>query len=172
MAHSKSLVYAFNVEQLVHSFHAKATEILERNVETSGGGYENTDNTVAKLFKEIKIMFENLPSRIEHRIDPSRRRNPRNMNPMLFEEFIHVGRMGGNWELGFLMALSLVKESLPWFYEVGVETFRAMRSTKSVIEKKKIITSFEEAVNMLGHPMIEGFFSSKETYILVDPAEK
>ena len=59
-----------HVEKLVQDFHKKASEIVKKiEKQPEKGNKETNENIVAKLFEEVKIMFETLPSRIENRID-------------------------------------------------------------------------------------------------------
>lgn len=115
------------VEPLVKVFHSKAAEIIAKNSEPkTEENQETKDNIiVAKLFEEVKIMFENLPSRIENRLDPERRKRQK-MHPMMFEEMLHVEFKSNDSSLGFLIMLSLFKEDYPWLYEIGLETYKTL----------------------------------------------
>ena len=143
------------VAQLVQSFHKKALEILAKNKEqTKESSEETNENIVAKLFEEIKIMFESLPSRIENRIDPESKRRRRKFHPMMFEEFMHMGMESKDPNLAFLMMISMFKDDFPWLYEIGLETYKSLKTAKTMTEKKKTISSFERALEMFGHPMM------------------
>ena len=64
-----------HVEELVKSFHSKVTAIVEKIKQpTTTPVQETSDNIVAKLFEEVKIMFESLPSRIDSSIGNDSRR--------------------------------------------------------------------------------------------------
>lgn len=159
------------VKQLVDSFVAKAAEITEKyknkTVATDSNEKED-ENSVAKLFEEVKIMFDSLPSRIENRLDPESKRRRRKFHPLMFEEIIHFGIVNEDPNIGFLMFLGLYKEDFPWFYEVGMETYRGLKTTKSAAEKEKLIRNLERAIEMLGHPMMREFYGeSKESYYLL-----
>jgi hypothetical protein len=119
----------------------------------------------SKLFKEFTMMMEELSSKI-NRLDPEFRRGRRKLHPMMFEEMMHMGMETGDQNLGFLMMLSFFKDDFPWIYEIGLETFRGLKSTKSKTEKLKLIQSFERSFEMIGHPMMREFHgNSEEIYI-------
>ena len=100
---------------------------------------EYNENDTPKLFEEIKVMFQDLPSRIESRIDPEYRdgkRRKRRIHPMMVEELI---RMTPNPYIGMLIALGLVKDKMPWLYELGTETLKVIKSDTSLKEKEKAV---------------------------------
>jgi hypothetical protein len=147
------------VEQLVEAFHKKAAEIVSKYSEmTTPVIQESNDNiVVAKLFEEIKIMFENLPTRIENRIEPNEKRRRRKFHPMMMEDMMHLGMKSGDSSVGFLIMLSFFKEDYPWLYEIGLETYRGMKNAKTVSERKKLISTFEKTLEIMGHPMMMEF---------------
>jgi hypothetical protein len=151
------------VKVLVEKFVAKSKEITD-NVEKQSNGKDTEtvdENSVAKLFEEVKIMFNALPSRIENRVDPHRRKK-RRFHPMMFEEMLHIGRESKDSLLGFLMMISLFKDDYPWLYEVGLETYRNLKSFKTVGQRKKAIHTFENALEMAGHPIMREFQDKSE----------
>lgn len=115
----------------------------------------------SKLYKEFTMMIEELSSKI-NRLDPEFRRGRRKIHPMMFEEMMHMGMKTGDQNLGFLMMLSFFKENFPWVYEVGIETYRGLKSTKSQTEKLKLIHSFERTFEIIGHPMMMEFYGKSE----------
>jgi hypothetical protein len=158
------------VETLVASFHKKASEIIDKTEKQPEKTEKSSkEDIVAKLFEEVKIMFETLPSRIENRIEPEYKRKKRKFHPMMLEELMHIGK--GDPTISFLMTVSFYKEDFPWFYEIGLETFRGLKTAKNALEREKLIISFEHAVEMLGHPMMREFHNdSKENYFLFKEA--
>lgn len=120
----------------------------------------------SKVFLELKEMLENLPSRIEGRFDLDPRRRRRKFHPMMFDELMHMEMKIEDPNLSFLMMISMVKDDFPWLYEIGLETYKGLKSSKSKAEKIKLVQSFERAFEMLGHPMMREFYSkSEEMYI-------
>jgi hypothetical protein len=159
------------VKQLVDGFITKAKAITERfeNQKATAEKPEKEDeNSVAKLFEEVKIMFDSLPSRIENRIDPESRRRRRKFHPMMLEEISHLGFSSDDPGIAFLMLLGVYREDLPWFYEVGMETYRGLKTSKTAAERDKLIRNFERCVEMLEHPMVRDFYGgSKDSYYML-----
>lgn len=156
------------VGQLVENFSKKANSIITKTQkQLSKTPEENNDNIVAKLFEEVKIMFESLPSRIESKIDPDYKRRRRRFRPMMMDEMMHIGMKSGDTDLGFLMMISFFRDDMPWLYEVGMETYRGLKTAKTITEKKKLFSNFEKATQLLSSPMLMEFTGgSEEQYMM------
>lgn len=157
------------VRLLVENFVKRCVEINEKLKQQNNNNTEESidENSVAKLFEEIKIMFDSLPSKIENRVDPDRR-NRKRLHPMMLDELIHLEFADDDPNLSFLMFISFFKSDLPWFYEIGMETYRGLKNAKTANEREKIIRNFDKATEILGHPMIRGIYgNNKEMYILL-----
>ena len=150
-----------HVEQLVQSFHKKANEIVAKD-ESKVTVQETNENIVAKLFEEVKIMFETLPSRIENRIEPDFRKKKRKYHPMMMHELMDIGMENKDPTLSFLMIISIYRDDFPWIYEIGLDTYRGLKAAKSILEKKKLISGFEKAFDMLGHPMMREMYGKSD----------
>lgn len=74
------------------------------------------DTPVAMLFEEIKIMFQDLPSRIDRNISNNGNKRFRKFHPMIFDEMAQITK---DENLGFLMALSIFRNDIPWIYDIG-----------------------------------------------------
>src|SRR5437868_15488724 len=83
------------------------------------------ESSVAKLFEEVKVMFQDLPSRIEGQIDPLRHRRRRRLHPMMVEELMHMTKPDD--PIGLLATLGLFREDMPWLYELGIAVYRAIQ---------------------------------------------
>lgn len=157
------------VKQLVEMFYTKAQEIISAQTqEEIDSPSENiNENIVGKLFEEVKIMFDSLPSRIENRVSPDRRKYRR--HPHMFEEILRMGDMElDDPSIVFLIAISLYKEEIPWLYEIGMETYRILKESKNKNSKERAIYTFHKAVDMLGNPMMRELYGeSKDTYMLI-----
>ncbi len=152
-----------DIEPHVQLFHKKATEIVTKNqTPLATATPESNESVVPKLFEEIKIMFENLPNRIESRIEPDFRRRKRKYHPMMLEEIMHFGMESKDSNIAFLMMVSIYKEDFPWFYEIGLETYKSLKVAKSAAERKKLLTTFERAFEMLGHPVLREMFGKSD----------
>lgn len=129
---------------------------------------EYNENDTPKLFEEIKVMFQDLPSRIESRIDPEfrDRKRRRRFHPGMIEELM---QMTPNPIVGMLMTLGLVRDKMPWIYELGTEVIKILKSDLPRKEKELAVMEFEEIIEMTTHhPMMEEFYmmNSKEDFIL------
>jgi len=121
------------IEMQVKAFFEKATQLLA-DVDKGPTEDEKTpvdDTSVAKLFEEVKVMFQDLPSRVEDRISdavrPFKRRKGRMFHPMMLEDMMHMSG-DPNDPIGILLAASMVREEWPWFYEIALEAYRAIKS--------------------------------------------
>ncbi|HEX7868632.1 MAG TPA: toll/interleukin-1 receptor domain-containing protein [Chryseobacterium sp.] len=157
-------------EFLVDKFIKKVTEITEKIKATTSVEKEsyNDEISTAKLFEEVKIMFDSLPSRIENRLDPEFRRRKRKIHPSMLNEIMHFGFEVSDPAVGFMIFISFYRDDFPWFYEIGMETYRGLKSAKTVNDRDRIVRTFERAMEMLTHPIMrESYGESKEIYILL-----
>lgn len=157
----------------VGKFKVKAGEIIEKLKSTEDKKSENKndvsindiENSSAKLFEEIKVMFQDLPSRIDKtsRVDGKRRR--RKIHPLIIDELIH---MSPNPVIGVKIALSLYKEKMPWVYDEGMALINKAASTKNHMLNHKVMADFEEMLMVsFRHPFIEEvFMDGEEDYLL------
>lgn len=127
---------------------------------------ESEESAVAKLSEEMK----SLPSRVAERLaesgEPFRRRRMRRMHPMMIEEILHMAGEPGD-PVGILMAASLIRDDLPWLYELAMEVYRAAKEgdSESIENEMRRLRRFSELA-MRG-PMMEEFdFGSKESHIV------
>ena len=116
----------------------------------------------SKYQAELKEMIDILPSKIESRLDSDFRRRRRKFHPGLLEELMFMDMKFDNSYYYFLMVISLVKDDFPWVYEIGLETYRSLKSTKSKIEKRKLIDTFSTVLEMMGHPMMREYYGKSE----------
>jgi hypothetical protein len=123
------------------------------------------DTQTAKLFEEIKIMFQDLPSRIEKNSFTDGNRKSRRLHPMMLEELMHTSKDAST---GFLIILSLFKNDFPWLYELGTELSRHLKTSKPLKDKDLMIHEFERVVQMSTHnPYFEEMFMrNKDDYRL------
>lgn len=127
---------------------------------------ESEESVVAKLSEEMK----SLPSRVAERLaeagEPFRRRRMRRFHPMMIEEILHVAGEPGD-PVGILMAASLIRDDLPWLYELAMEVYRAAKDgDMEGIENEMVrLRRFSEFA-MRGPFMEEFGFGSKEAQML------
>lgn len=157
----------------VEKFKVKAQEIIEklRNSEDnpsdnkSDVNVHDIENSSAKLFEEIKIMFQDLPSRIDKSSRNDGKRRRRNINPKMMDELIH---MSPSPRIGVKIALSLYKEKMPWIYDEGMNLINKALSAKNHTVSRNILTEFEEILMIsFRHPFMEEILiDNEEDYLL------
>lgn len=109
---------------------------------------DEIENSSAKLFEEIKIMFQDLPSRIERNdiSRPSRRR--RRLHPGMIEELMFNAKSPA---FGIRIGLSLMRDLLPWVYDEGCSLLVKMQSARTPATRNKIMVEFEELLMVSTH---------------------
>lgn len=148
----------------------KATEAALLKKLTPGDAKAETkaeidESAIAKLAEEMKA----LPSRVAERLaeigDPWRRRRARRLHPMMFEELMHMSGWPGD-PVAILMAASLVREDMPWLYELAIEVYRAVKdgNLETIEREMKRLRRLSEI--MIRGPIMEEFgFNSKESHM-------
>jgi hypothetical protein len=157
------------IKDQVKVFKQKLTLLLNKQPDTPSDQDElKEDTSIAKLFEEVKIMFQDLPSRIDKRLDPEiMYRRKKRFHPMMFDELMHFSFKTENPYLSFLLMISFFKDDFPWVYEIGLETYRTLKSAKTKGEKQKAILNFEDCLEMFNHPIFKEMYGrSEETYML------
>ncbi len=150
----------------VGKFKESAKKILASLATSTSGSPPNKskqdeiENSSAKLFEEIKIMFQDLPSRIE-RGDISRSsKRRRRFHPGMVEELIFRSKSPF---VGARIGLSMLRESLPWIYDEGSALLTKLQAAKSPGAKKEVLAEFEELLLMNAHnPYIEKYMIDSE----------
>lgn len=158
------------VKMQVEAFKIQAAEILKKQpkIEEKEGELME-DSSVAKLFEEIKIMFQDLPARLEKNNDPSFRRRKFRFHPKMLDELMFMSENSEDTSFGFLVLISLYKDDIPWVYEIGKETYEILKSTKSAQTKEKAISNFRRMIkNTMHHPFFIDMLGSKEQMMILD----
>lgn len=137
----------------VQAFIQKTSQILTELDSDSDG--ETVDETsVAKLFEEVKVMFQDLPSRVENRLDPYRKRKYRRFHPMMFEEMMHISGKSGS-PVSLLMIFSLFRDEAPWLYELALEAYRTLKDGEPE-EIEDAVNNLRRAIDFSRHmPFLE-----------------
>jgi len=150
----------------VEAFKKKAAEIISKNNKATVEEPEKEsveETSVAKLFEEVKIMFEDLPQKIENRVDPEFRRR-RKFHPMMMEELLHMTKEG-NSHIALLMALSFYKNDFPWIYEIGNDTIKLLQTKKTLKEKENAVKEFMNIFEFsFRHPMMREMTMHSKDY--------
>ena len=85
------------------------------------------ESAVAKLAEEMKALPSRVAERLAEGSGPLRRRPKFRFHPMMFEEIMHMSGEPGD-PLAILMAASLVRDEMPWMYELTMEVYRAVKA--------------------------------------------
>ncbi|MFT3962222.1 toll/interleukin-1 receptor domain-containing protein [Propionivibrio sp.] len=114
-----------------------------------------TDETsVARLFEEVKVMVRELPERMEDRIRSATKRTSQKrihrFHPMMFEELLFHPALTETRHgpaTAWLLFISILRDDLPWIYELGLELYQALRSgdPHKISETRKELIAIIEA---------------------------
>lgn len=153
----------------VEAFQARFKDVLAKQ------GHEETvpknvdSSSVAKLFEEVKVMYQDLPGRIESRLDdaPRSRRKHRRFHPEMILDSMHMGRPGENPFLGLLIVLSLYRDELAWMYDMAYDVFVAeeMGDSHKVHRLTRSLLSASHSIRR--NPMFEEMLHSKDSHIFL-----
>lgn len=93
------------------------------------------------------------------------RRLRRRFHPIMFDEMMHMSGDAGD-PIGILLAASMVREDMPWFYEIALEAYHAIKAgdTEAAEREVKYMNRITEAF-MHGSFMEE--FGSKEMHMFM-----
>lgn len=116
----------------VNHFNENIKKILSRkeNEKVSDTNEKIDDASIAKLFEEVKLMFQELPSRIEYRTSSESaitQNRIRQLPPFLIEELVALS-VKLNKPIGILIAFGRFRDAQPWLYEIGKDLYYALES--------------------------------------------
>jgi len=123
------------------------------------------DTSVAKLFEEVKVMFQDLPSRIEGRLDPVRQKRGRRFHPRMVEEFLHMSEKFDE-PTGLLFIIGLFRDELPWLHELGLEFYRAIKAGNQT-QIQKSMKPLMMALDFIRHGPFIDEMHDKESFMIV-----
>lgn len=154
----------------VAQFKSKIDAILANYDDSEDGSAVGSDDaSSAKLFEEVKVMFQDLPSRIESIADPRRRRG-RRMHPALVEEFLFLSTRGEpNVGLATLVLAAPFRDDMPWIYTMATEVYRASLNGDHRAVREAYL-AMQRALNLLrrGGSLVRDMFpSGRELEFLV-----
>ena len=156
----------------VKGFKATEQKLLE-NITEKGTKKEQPpeENLIAKFLEEMKGMVRELPARVTERMgeggDPVRRRRVRRFHPMMFDAIMQMGVEPGD-PIGVLLLASLVRDDIPWFYEMVLEVYHAIRVGDTAAAEREL-RRIEHLSEMVAHgPYLEGLgLGDKEAHMLL-----
>jgi len=154
----------------VGKFKESIEEILKEDASTSTGSQTVTptnDDSSAKLFEEIKVMFKDLPSRIEGKYRQDYRGRKKNkFHPMMINEIMHSSQSG---KASILIGLGVLRDIMPWLYDVGLDTLRTIDSRTPTKVKRQAMREFQEVLDVsTRHPMMREFVDSKQDLMVLE----
>lgn len=154
----------------VQAFKKQAETILKNQPEVERKeGELMEDSSVAKLFEEVKIMFQDLPARIERNIEPGFRKRKMRFHPKMFDEIMFMSERSDETYFGFLIIISMFRDEMPWVYEIGKETFEILKSDKPISIKEKSISDFRKFLKTsFRHPFFMEFGGSKDSMMVLE----
>ena len=159
------------VRAQVQHFRATETSIIKSIVGSTGknaatGSTESEENSVAKLMEEMKTLPSRIAERLSDEGDPLRRRRMRRIHPVMIEEMMHMSGDPGD-PMGILMVASLVREDIPWLYELGMEVYRAAKSGDAETIEREMHRLNNFTKMMMRGPFMEEFgLMSKDYHML------
>ena len=159
------------VQRQVTAFLSEIDPMLQRRA-GSGGESEEVDATAAaKLFEEVKVMFRDLPARVEgHLREHGMSRRRRRLHPMMIEEVFHRAGVEGTENPGaaWLFLSSQVRDELPWLSEVALQLYRAYQTGdgKQVEQAQRTLHEVHRMASHSSRRMMRGP-EDEEMYMLM-----
>ncbi len=136
----------------------------DRLAETAG----EDSSSIAKLFEEIKVMFQDLPSRLERHSDPRRSGKPRRrFHPIMVEEFMHMAGGISDIPIEFLVLSGMFRDAFPWMSELAIEIYRCLRNG-DVDGAQETMKAFHHSMELLAHsPMGREMMQSEGDWMML-----
>lgn len=143
------------VRNQVSSFREKSLPLVTADLIESETEIEADTPSVAKIFEEVKVMFQDLPGRIERRLDPESKRRRRYAAQMMLDLAHHAGReMPPGVQL--LIVAGQFKDDFPWLYDMASDIYRRLNVRPA--SAYDAIAMFEHTFSMtLRHPAFREF---------------
>lgn len=156
------------IKQQVEIFRIKAQEIIKSRQEKSQVAVEKKpidNNESAKLFEEVKLMFIELPSRIENASQRTSNKSVKRLHPGMIEELIHYA-LSRNIEPKVTLQIILTpfKNDFPWIYESGVSLVEKVGKVKH-IQSTKAFNEFMELMDFtFNNPIYRETYRDEHEY--------
>lgn len=136
------------IKTQVEAFIQDVDKILKQNPKQAVPPKGDVDNSsIAKLFEEVKIMFKELPTRMEY-TDSMKYRKRSLFSPELLFRLSRHPAFESRKHLRFLLAIAPFKNVAPWLYDFGKETYDILKSSRSSVEKEKMLDAFKEMIHV------------------------
>ncbi len=126
------------------------------------------------FLEEMKGLVRELPSRIARSArvgegEIPRRRRFRRFHPMMFEEMMHMSGDPAD-PIGILVLASMVREDLPWFYEIALDVYHSLRDGDSGAVEREVVRLRRMSEVMMHGPLSEEMMmglGGKEAYMFL-----
>ena len=142
------------VRRQVKAFLTDIDPLLKQRAEAGAEPEEMDATAAAKLFEEVKVMFRDLPTRVEgHLREHGMTRRRRRLHPMMIEEAFHMARAesGDNLGAAWLLIASLLRDEVPWLSEAALQLHRAYRAG-DVQQVEAAQKDIRDLLRMMRHP--------------------
>jgi TIR domain len=114
---------------------------------------EEIENSSAKLFEEIKIMFQDLPSRIERTENTRPTTKKRRFQFKVMQDLMFGS---GNVLLGLRVGLAMLRDHFPWVYDEGNAFIAKLDGIMNPQERHRACQEFESfLMHSFQHPYVE-----------------
>lgn len=122
------------VRMQVRLFIQSLATILAAKPKKANSDVPAEDQSVAKLFEEVKAMVRELPQKMDAQVRVVSRKSATSRNflrygPKILEEIFHragKGLDGDGQGTRLLILLSFIRDDAPWLHEIGMQIYRAM----------------------------------------------
>ena len=148
------------IKQQVENFKQKCDAILNKRNEKNAPVIEekiSASDDSAKLFEEVKLMFKELPKRIENASQRKSDGKLKRLHPAMFEEIMHYSiRSQIDPKIFMQMLLATLKGDFPWIYEAGI--LLAEKLDKDKVKNVKLTKAFREFKELIVFTFETPFF--------------
>lgn len=127
--------------------------VLQKKIEAipeSESAHKKT-RSQAEVLEDLVSNVRNMDIRLRDTLDEDpnmRRKFRRKMHPGMAMEFAHLIGARRNDPIQLLVSASLLKDELPWLYELALEAYRHLKNGSS-IEAKRALEQYRKAVEAL-----------------------
>lgn len=135
-------------------FKAKVAELLVNQpaTEHQEDATEEADkNNPAKLFEEIKVMFNDIPQRIEKSLSLAMAGRPRYDGSRSATIDILDLTKYGSPEMTITVALAVLRNSFPWVYDLGHLVLTTIKTKRNQQDKEEMVRFFLTVLKKSGY---------------------
>ncbi len=127
-----------------------------------------------EVLEELVTSVRGLDVRVRETVEdsPSGGRRRLRMHPMMMMDFVHFSRgpaRGENGLLSLLVAISFLRDDLPWVYDLGLEAY--LQTSRKSPNAKRARQSLFDALRMLRRGPFEEMLGTKESYMVLREIE-